>query len=87
MLSISKVTKNSCGVYSMKNTMELQAPSDHIGADLRRMVHLLPLLPKASMSIDEIESLYRPIIDANRHLWPSQEERLRNKNPEPFVME
>lgn len=38
------------------------------------------------VTIDMAEANFRPLINASRDKWPSQEERLRSKNPEPFVM-
>lgn len=71
---------------SQRTSKQIKLPC-HLSSDLSAMARLLPAPPKRVLSIDEVERLYRPIIDACRHLWPSQEERLRSKNPEPFVLD
>lgn len=46
-----------------------------------------PPLEITGITIDMAEANFRPFIDATRDKWPTQEERLQNKNPEPFVMD
>lgn len=46
-----------------------------------------PPLEITGVTIDMAEANFRPLIDATRHLWPTQEERLRKKCPAPFVMD
>jgi hypothetical protein len=55
--------------------------------DLPTLMESIPDRDPPWVSIAVAEANFRPLIDATRDKWPTQEERLRNKNPEPFVMD
>jgi len=59
-----------------------------LSLDLELPVLDRPMLlrPERSVTIEFAEANFRPLIEATRYTWPSPEERLKGKNPEPFVM-
>lgn len=81
--------------------MEARTPLDSSSAELasRRIDlpdHLVfdlpdgpapPPLEIKGVTIEMAEANFRPVINAVRDKWPTQAERLRNKNAEPFVMD